>query len=271
MSRSKGYNPRLNNNSTKKQVVSDVKTNEQEVKQSMAEEIQPEVVSDGEQPDNHVQDDDASLPSIIDIEEDSGKLFEEIEQDEESGLQNPDVINDNPEEVVEETNVETTLIPKQEVLDEWLKKVIDEEKLFPTRVELEKVEVTRREVEKTTFNMDALQKYDEIKSNDEKKPPHYTFKRNDAGKIERIVNIPNEEKVNNMDDNKKAILTSFLDEINKLIPKLELEVEIQEIIVSLEIEPNKLTLAQKKLENVRENLNTNLLRKKAIEQLVNKY
>lgn len=216
MSKSRNYNPRINNNSSKKKVESEVQLDEQLVKQTSIEENQPDVEQE--------------------------ELFVE------------DTIK---EEVIEEKQVELEEKQTKQNLplqDEWLNKVIEEEKNIPSPV-VKKIE--------------NVEKKEEIK-----KIPHYVFKRNEENRqIERVENISSEveEKMSGITDVKLSILKALLEELERSIPRMELEVAIQEEIVIIEKSPDRLKIAQTKCDTLRDNLENTKLRKQAIEKLISKF
>ncbi|MDF2534291.1 MAG: hypothetical protein K0R18_448 [Bacillales bacterium] len=235
------YNPRLNNNSSRKQSESELINDSQPIQQAPIEESQPEKES--------------AVDEVF--------VEKEVELNVEEELKTLDTVY--------APIAELDLPP---INDEWLERVIAKEQ----SLDIEKINL-KLDLEEETKDIvvpvkELKKKKVEPKKDEAKKIPHYVFQRNSENStIERISNLPKggEEKVSNMDELKIYILKGLLEDVTKSIPKLEVEIEIQKIIVDNEIEPDKVNLAQRKLDTLRDNLESMKARKKAIEKLVGAY
>lgn len=153
------------------------------------------------------------------------------------------------------------------------------EKIEPSPCEYnEKINYDLKNIEKNELPTQDKLTEEIVKDNVEKKYPVFNFVRDIDTKKVKIHNISNPNKIQNekvtfeTEINKKIeMLNFFLENCEKEILKISIEIEIQEKLSNLESDIVAKTSIDNKIKNYKINLNNQLKRKGVIQKLIFEY
>lgn len=268
------YNPRLNDNYSKKQNEQEDKKNELENQDLQKEEIDSnlnETISDNEEQvnDTDEQQPDEKEDTTLDLHEIEEETTENVTENQEKYIEeNIQTEEETKEESTQETDITE---PVETNKDEQVQKVIERENQLERIKENESLK-NERVFTKPYKKVQKGESLNREEKNTSK--PHYVFARDpQTGKATVIsVNVEKkEETVMPIKQEKIDMAKGMLIETERSIMKLEIEIVVNEKLRNLELNPKRIEALDRKITTLRESLEEQKKRKDILNHLISQW